>query len=365
MVRVVAAAAACVVLASCAPGKPVKLERPKRMTRPNARDYKPLFVARPQLQLATPTPDFHDELRWPLSSMSHPALEPKLDIASHFANPGIGWMELCSRGVQNTTGRNKEMIAYLRGWCAAVKGDPNTACASLAPLLGSTTSGLNAAVRADLANILANDHADKAAHLIKAHNIRDVAVLDLLSANYAEVGTAPEALAFNYEAMASDDYANAATKCTRLTKAIVLSRNKTSAESLELETMVKTGVQPDPTCVRLYRKVSCWHDRGDCGGFYADEGLTRALSSLADAYFEWPHGQSQRHWLDIADKAFSAVPIPGSRDVAFAAVENAIRAEFECGDTMKEWLRHRTLSIRVVLDSAEQTTLDAIVATCK
>ena len=346
--------------AGCAHSKPEKLERPQRRARPND-EWRPVFVDRPQLQLAIPTPDFHDELRWPLSSMSHPALEPKLDIASRFAEPGIGWIELCSRGVQNTSGRNKELLAYLRGWCAAIKGDADTACANLSPLIGSTTSGMNAAVRTDLANILANGRADKASRLIKAHNIRDVAVLDLLSANYAEVGTPAEAFAFNRDAIASDDYANAATKCTRLTKSIVLSGNKMSAQLLEIEQLAKT----DEACARLHHKLSCWRNNRSCRLFYADEGLDEAFVNLTDAYYSWPHGKSQDHWLGIADKAINASPSPGSLDVAFAALTNAIRSKPFCGATTKGWIKVRTLSFKVLLDAPAQAKLDEIIATCR
>jgi hypothetical protein len=356
------------VAASCAPARPEKLERPHRLPHAGTDDDAaplPVFVDRPQLQLSRPTPDFHDELRWPLSSMSHPALEPRFEIASHFAQPGIGWMELCARGVQNSAGRDKELLAYLRGWCAAVKGDADAAVANLTPLLGSTTSGLRVAVRTDLANILANGHADKAAHLIKANNIRDVAVLDLLSANYVEVGTPAEAAAFNREAIASDDYATHATKCERLTKAIVLSGDRMSALWLDLEELATKPKRPDPTCVVLHNKLKCWRDRSSCRGFYADEGLDAAMVNLADAYYSWPNGHNQRHWLDIIDKAVEAYGLPGAREVTFAALENVVRADSACDPSTKDWLSLRTQALRAVLDAPEQAKLDAIIASCK
>lgn len=367
MSRAAAAIVALGLVASCAPAKPEKLEHPKRVPhKVVGAPLQPVFVDRPQVQLTPPTPDFHDELRWPLTAMGHPALEPKFEIASHFAEAGVGWMQLCARGVQNSSGRDRELLAYLRGWCAAIKGDSEAACANLTPLLGSTTSGLRAAVRTDLANILANGHADKASHLINTYNIRDVAVLDLLSANYVEVGTTGEAAAFNFDAISSDDYATAATKCTRLTKSIVLTGDKMSALMLQIEDLATKAKLPDPTCVRMYHKLECWRDGGKCRAFYADEGVDVAMINLTDAYYSWPGGdRSRRHWLDIADKALDATPLPAAHAVAFAALENAVRAEWSCDKQTKDWMTVRTKSLRALLDATEQVRLDVIIASCK
>jgi hypothetical protein len=360
-------AAVATVAMSCAPAKPEKLERPHRIPHARTADQPaPVytrFVDRPMLSLTRPTPDFHDELRWPLSSMSHPALEPRFEIASRFAQPGIGWMELCARGVQNSTGRDKEMLAYLRGWCAAVKGDADGAVGNLVPLLGSTTSGLRVAVRTDLANILANDHADEASHLIKTYNIRDVDVLDLLSANYVEVGTRAEAAAFNRDAIASDDYASAATKCKRLTKSIVLSGDKISPLLLEVEQLATKPKLPDPTCVALHHKLDCWRDQSGCRAFYIDEGLDEALASLTDAYYSWPTGRDQRHWLGIADLALKGWQLPASHAVVLAALENARRAE-GCSETLREWVSQVTVLIRAQFDESENARLDEITSAC-
>lgn len=366
----VVAALVGALIVSCASAKLEKLERPKRIphatqTVSASNAAAPVLVPRPPLELTTPTPDFHDDLRWPLSSMSHPALEPRFEIASQFAEVDVGWMELCSRGVQNSSGRNKEMLAYLRGWCAAVKGDADTACANLTPLLGSTTSGMRVAVRTDLANILANGHSDNAAHLIKVHNIRDVNVLDLLSANYVEVGTTSEAFAFNREAIDSDDYATAATKCRRLTKAIILSGDKQSALLFQVEELATKSKLPEPTCVALYNKLDCWRDKSQCRAFYVDEGFDTALVNLTDAYYGWHQGRTQGHWLDVVDKALSASPLPGSTQLALAALENAVRTDPMCDKTMKDWIQQRTNAFRGLLDKHEQVRLDMVIASCK
>ena len=60
-----------------------------------------VWVARPQIDVEPLLPDLGEDLRWPLAMTDHPALEPKFAIASALAQPGIGWTDLCARGVQN------------------------------------------------------------------------------------------------------------------------------------------------------------------------------------------------------------------------------------------------------------------------
>ena len=89
------------------------------------------------------------------------------------------------------------------------------------------------------------------------------------------------------------------------------------------------------------------------------------MANLADAYYSWPNDRSRRHWLDIADKAIGASPLPGAHDVTFAALENAVRAEGPCDQQTKDWITTRTQSVRVLLDASEQIQLDLIIASCK
>src|SRR6185503_18531607 len=114
---------------------------------------------RPTIDVDQYLPDFHDELRWPLSGMNHPSLEPRFPVANELAI-GVDWQTLCARGVQNRTSpTQKELLSYLRGWCEVQRRDVDGACAHLTPLIGAMTFGMPAAVRQDLANILV-DHGD-------------------------------------------------------------------------------------------------------------------------------------------------------------------------------------------------------------
>ena len=47
----------------------------------------PRYVSapRPDIDMTGVLPDFHEELRWPLSGMNHPVLEPRFPIASELA----------------------------------------------------------------------------------------------------------------------------------------------------------------------------------------------------------------------------------------------------------------------------------------
>lgn len=305
---------------------------------------RPALVPRPDIQFqVSMDPDFHEELRWPLTAMNHPVLEPKFPIAQELADPGIDWMELCGRGIQNRYGRDKELLTYLRGWCKAIDGDVDAACSNLAPLIRTTTPRLEVAVRNDLANILAQAHADKAEHFIRVYAIRDVRMLDLLAANYVEVGTNDDAITINRAAMDSDDYATAATKCIRWTKQIVLSDDRKSLLIKQIESLANAPKNPDQTCVREYHKLRCWAGT-DCEMFMRDQGATFSTTTLFLAYRLWPNARTAHGWWTVADGAILANPEPGYAELAVAAMENAIRLEIAedgtCGDSSATSLKH-------------------------
>jgi hypothetical protein len=145
----------------------------------------------------------------------------------------------------------------------------------------------------------------------------------------------------------------------------VLSGDKMSSLLLEVEDLATKPKLPDPTCVRMLHKLECWRERSACREFYADEGLDTAMVNLTDAYYSWPNDRSQRHWLDIADKAIDASSLPAAHDVAFAALENAVRADPTCDQSTKDWMTLRTKAFRALLDTNEQVRLDMIIASCK
>jgi hypothetical protein len=367
------------VVVACAPGRPEKLRNPPRHRPPPTLDDAaavdekrppPQLVPLPYIPgMTLPDLDFHDELRWPLTPMNHPAMEPKFPIAERLAQPGIGWLQLCDRGITNRHGVDEQLVTYLRGWCKAVAGDVDAACGHLAPLMKAGSGRLATAVRNDIANILAQGNADDAAHFIRVHSMRDVGMLDFLAANYAEVGTSGDALAINWAAIDSDDFAPAATTCIRLTKHIVLSDDRKSPHMQRMQALAG-GKFPDPTCERKFHKLMCWAD-GKCELFYRDEGVAPTGGSLLYAYSHWTLAEgsnSSSTWWLVADGAMSASMEAGFADLAIAAMENAVRVDLwstdACSENTSKWLAKHAPTLLGQQNAALTKRVEALKAAC-
>ena len=150
-----------------------------------------LGAQRPELDLSPLFADPTEHARWPLSLGSHPVLGPHFDIAAALAEPGVGWLDLCGRGIQNRhTSGNQELLEYLRAWCSVTTHDTAKALYQLGQLAHTIrrSGGLTSAIRTDVANILVdNGSADDAEKLLRRSLIEDLAVVDLLAASYFEV----------------------------------------------------------------------------------------------------------------------------------------------------------------------------------
>jgi hypothetical protein len=370
-------------VAACAPAPPERLRNPKRIPHPEEERSKitysyPTLVPRPFVDLGILVPDFHDELRWPLTPMNHPAMEPKFPIAQAFAQPGVGWLDLCGSGITNRYGKDKELLSYLRGWCKAVDGDTDAACSNLVPLIKSTTPRLEVAVRNDLANILAQGHADKAEHYIRVHSIRDVGLLDLLAANYVEVGTAQDALAINRNAIDSDDYANAETKCMRWTRHIVLSGDKSSLLIKQIEGLAKQPKNADPTCVTEYAKLTCWATE-ECAAYVHELGGVLFDAAIFGDLANWDRRKISEDWWRIADTALLQLKTPHApglitdeqlAEIAIAAMVNGRRvaevsSQVACNSKQKQQVNDNAWMLRPAVRGSYAQWLDELEATCK
>jgi hypothetical protein len=327
-----------VLVAACGAKAPAEslenLERTQRETGIVKRTAK-ASALRPEIDVSTYTPDFHEELRWPLSAMTHPTLTPRFPIAQELAI-GVDWETLCLRGVHNrTSATQKDLLAYLRGWCAVHQRDADNGVRHLAPLLGAETRGMSAAVRIDIANILV-DHGsvETAERLLNKHRLRDVALLDLLAANYAEVGSPSEAFTINRLAIDADYAATDATKCRRLVKRIAFAQEANPMLALaELEDLARPikGQTRDPLCVRLQHKVACsQHPANACKQYLADENLDAKASDLLDAFHNWPRYGDYMEWWLAADAASRALPLPGAADLAISAYEASLASDENC-----------------------------------
>jgi hypothetical protein len=305
-------------------------------------------MPRPEIDIAWTEPEFHEELRWPLSGMNHPKLEPRFPVAQELAI-GLDWQQLCARGVHTRiSATQKELLSYLHGWCDVDKRDVDAACAHLTPLLGSVTSGMRSAVRQDLANILVDQgNADRAEHWLSKHHVRDIATLDLLAANYVEVGSLADAFEINRRVIDSDDHATDATKCMRLVKRIVIGfDHRPDIPMSELKALAVNAKAPDPTCERLWNKIACWHNRSGCAGYYNDEGISEQVRLLADVYDEWPtrRATSEAWWI-YADKARLALPAPGAAQLVVTAIEASVYAR-PCTPPMAVSFHHAIEQVR-------------------
>jgi hypothetical protein len=234
--------------------------------------------------------------------------------------------------VQNrTSATQKELLAYLHGWCDVLKRDVDAACSYLVPLLDASTRGIRLAVRQDLANILVDQgDADRAEHWLSKHHIDDIEVLDLLAASFVEVGSADDAFAINRRVIDIDASPSASTRCYRLVRRIVLDREAESVAPLELEAVATKSKVPDPTCRRMWSKVACWRDSQQCDAYFGDEHISQQDRRLVDVYRRWPNEGLWSDWFRYADDARYALPAPGAAELVITALETGLAARGDC-----------------------------------
>jgi hypothetical protein len=298
-----------------------------------ALSHRRMFFERPTVDLSMYLPDFQNELRWPLTGLDHPTLEPRFPIAPQLAI-GVDWQTLCVRGVhKRTSASQKDLLAYLSGWCAVLERDVDRACRDLKPLYASGVRGLAAAVPYDVANILVAQGGERAERLLSAHSIRDITTLDLLAASFIEVGSQADALAINRRATDADTLANDATQCRRLVKRIVMSDEE--SRKLLVEELLTLVYPPrhaiDPVCQRLVNKVRCWRDpAGSCFYYVQDEQLSPNVEHLLTAYYRWPRSGNYEDYWKIAGVSLQALDVTGGAELTVAAIERALQAHGDC-----------------------------------
>lgn len=330
------------------------------------------LVPAPPLDLSIYAPDFHDELRWPLAPLDHPRLEPRFAIAQALARPGVSLTKLCSLGAQHRHGIDLDLQSYLRGWCSALAGDVDGACAELAPLIRSATPSIGDAVKADLANILA-DHgrADDAERSLDRHHIADSVIYDRLAANYVEIGTTDDASAMNRLAIDSDMNPSHADRCMRIAREILLVGSRESLALGDLQALARSrrafALRGDDTCAKLDAKLRCWA-RDDCNDFLAPLGTSRdKMRSLQTARASWPSAATAANWRAIAERALYAVPTDGALAIMISAFENELRTSGTCNYDQIEWLSTASGVIDLGIARSRQLRpqLDAVWAHCR
>lgn len=294
-------------------------------------------VPRPELAIEQDLPDLTEELRWPLSVMEHPALEPHYPIASVLADPGITWMELCARGVQHRLDpSHKDELAYLGAWCAAAKHDAQAAVTALAPLVHSSVMGIANAVPLDLAFVLcgSTDDAEHADQILRGVGIRDPHIWDLLAASYLEVSKKRDAAYATSTAIQLDPNASDALACHRLTRSLMLGSSAYRDAGLkELETRAAHKA-PAEACIELALKVPCALER-DCVAYFKAQNIEPRKLALINLYEHWPSHGDRDAWIDVAWRARRAWPADGSVELIRAALEAAV-ATTPCTDPRME-----------------------------
>jgi hypothetical protein len=296
--------------------------------------------------VSTLLPDFHEDLRWPLSIATHPVLEPRFPIARELAQPGIGWVDLCSRGITNrhVIGANAlDMLDYLRAWCAAADHDVDTALGMLASLRGSAVFGLSAAIKLDVPFILCELPAKDAERLLAKHKLDDVDILDNLAATYVELGRDDDALVINRRAI---DYAakpSDASFCHRAARQILLEDRGSALRHIdELRTAKATPAQKkqlDPMCLTLVHALTC-SIVGRCVEFSADSRHVPADEDLLWAFVRWPPAEAPWDvWWGLADRLAVTVG-ERQRALGITALEAALRTS-GCRADRLGWVRLR------------------------
>lgn len=335
--RRVAPALAAALFAACGAKAPEPLAAVPQRARPLSPEQIPssqrtifVHVAPPSMTIPDMGPDLSEEPRWPLSIMDHPKLEPHYDVAGVLAEPGIGWMELCARGVHKRRDpSHRDELAYLTAWCAAGHHDVRAAVTSLAPLLHSVVPEISNAVPFDLANILVEstdaDHADQ---LFSDEGLRDPYLWDVLAASYFELGKNGDALHATSTALQLEPQAAAAVTCHRLTREILLGSDAFRDLVRKQLDALADGKAPDPTCVQLAASVSCSLEPGTgCTRFYRLESVDPLLANLWVLHEHWNQRRDWSNWIDVAWKAFhlgSADPV--GFEMAIQALDAAIVA---------------------------------------
>lgn len=376
MTTVRLAVVVAVAMAGCAAKPPERLVTPAPISRSDAGmlvlEKRPRSVAaeRPDIGLAIVAPDPEHELRWPLSVSVHPTLEPSFAIAQELAEPGLDWIALCRMGSLNRYGGGKlrDLMTYLRAWCAVESGDLDGGLGALASLQTSVTRGLGPAVRTDILSVLAAGDADQAQKLMNKYKLFDLDRLDRLAATYVELGKPDDAYAINTRAIQSDRVADHASSCRRLARGIMLGPEDLRDVPLqELRTMA-AEVTADPECVELYRDLSCWtfimrtrpagitSPLAHCGAYWVHGNVPVEQRPLLDAYLNWPKSSAPAwQWLDVANKATQALTIDGADHLAVRAFEAAVEASNCEGDVVRE---ASSLANRLFQDPARKKTVD-------
>ncbi len=267
-------------------------------------------------------------LRWPLSPSEHPELAPRYPVAKDLAEPGLDWIQLCTMGAhKRTTPNQRDQTAYLGALCAIANHDVDAGIAGLRSLLASKIRGLPAAIRVDIANVLANEgSAERARFLLSKHRIDDLAVHDRLVALFIDMNKLADATEINDLAIGvGDDAPNA---CERQARRVVMNSDVYRG-GFDRQRLVRG---PSSRCNELGLELACWLDLGGCGAFFKSKGRG-ALVGLFDAYRA--HSVGSQGWKTAMYNAIATLKSPDDLTIVLDVLVRT--ASDECPDP-RRWL---------------------------
>ncbi len=292
---------------------------------------KPVVLGqKPDFDPDTYVPDSGPILRWPLSPSSHPELVPQFPIARVLAEPGVGWMELCRRGAHNRHAGPKlrDQFEYLSAWCAVGEHDVNRAIQIFGSLTKSTVSGLVPAVRQDVVNVLVQEgRADDATRLLSRHQIRDLEVLDLLAATYADMGKDADATEINELSILRDDV-NRGNRCRRQARRVVMAPEMYRSPVNRDVALFDEPEGADRICDRLAAELACWlRPSDDCEKYFKIAGIDPRMTHVISAFHAWPAvDRGPNGWEAVAITAMAGGTLPLAYEFAVSALEQSARS---------------------------------------
>ena len=326
---------------------------------------------RPALDLTHLEPDLAPVLRWPLRATEHPELQPAFPIARALAEPGLDWLALCARRVQDrrVAGPARENIAYLRAWCRVADHDLADAIAQLAPLTTSTRPALAHAARRDIAFVIASETDPDEAYRLLGRLARgpagaDLEILDTLSAALLELGNDVMGGQVNERALDSTAPSLPGPRCQRLARRIAL---RGRVDRAGARRQFEVGPWPtDARCQQLVRVVGCYADPGTrCQDHFADTGVDARYFDLLFAYHAWRDPVPP--WREIGTRALLAAGLDGAELMSARALEAALMRTWCDGDEARElrelaWRLEVAVRGRPDLPAAERAEIEAITA---
>jgi hypothetical protein len=268
----------------------------------------------------------------------------------------------------STSPQLRDEQQYLRGWCAALRGDVDKALGELGPLVRSPVLGLGAAIPLDVANIVvANGDSSKAEAWLTRNGLMTPELLDTLAATYVEIGQERDGWEMNQHAIDTSINPPVETQCRRLVRKIVLGpEGERVLPGDELEALATKPKVPNRACVEMHHAVRCWRDPAQgCWTYFDHHGIDVTYTTLLEAFMRWPKSAVDAYkWQATAERAIRVIPKSGAYELAVVALEAAVRADGNCSPSTYKTVVHAFGTVKRLMSSIPPK-LQALQARCR